>query len=104
MEELLEDSFTPFLKKYRVALVDFFAPWCGPCRALAPAIEELAEEYAGRAGVAKCNIDDAPGLAEQFFIRSIPTLIFFRDGVAAETLVGSRTKEDLAQQMNAFLS
>jgi thioredoxin 1 len=104
MEELSSGQVEEFIKKNRVAMVDFFAPWCGPCRALAPVIGELAEEFAGRAAIAKFNVDSDGALSEKYGIRSIPTMIFFKDGEAVETITGTRTREDLAQKLNGLLS
>ncbi len=69
-------------------LVDFYADWCGPCRMLAPTLEGLAHEYAGRVKIVKVNVDEEPGLAGHFRIQSIPTLLAFRDGRLVDTLVG----------------
>jgi len=69
-------------------LVDFYAPWCGPCKALAPHLEKLAEEFEGRAKVVKVNVDDSPKLAERFGIRGVPTLLFFKGGKQADAVVG----------------
>ena len=69
-------------------LVDFYADWCGPCRMLAPALEGLAREYAGRVKIVKVNVDEEPGLAGHFRIQSIPTLLAFRDGRLVDTLIG----------------
>ena len=76
-------------------LVDFWAPWCGPCRMLAPAIAQIAEEYEGKVKVAKVNVDEAPELAIQFGVVSIPTVKVFRDGICTGTLVGLRSKAEL---------
>lgn len=73
-------------------LVDFWAPWCGPCRMLAPMVEQVAEEQAGKVKVVKVNIDEEPALAEQFNISTIPTLMVFKGGEPAATAVGARPK------------
>lgn len=88
-------NFDETLKSNRLVLVDFWAGWCGPCRALAPTIEELAEEYAGKALVAKLDVDKNPGKAECFQVFSIPTLIVFKDGCEVERLVGLCAKGKL---------
>ena len=76
-------------------LVDFWATWCGPCRMLAPILEELAEEYAGTAVIGKVNVDEEPELANRFGITSIPTLLLFKNGQVSATSVGFRPKEQL---------
>lgn len=84
------------LKTDRPALVDFWAPWCGPCRALAPVLEEIGKVYDGRVNVIKVNVDDSPKTAANYGVQSIPTLLFIREGKVRETLVGLTTKEKLA--------
>ena len=83
------------LQSDQPVLVDFWASWCGPCRMLAPIIEELAHEQAGKAKVGKVNVDEQPGLAAQFRIASIPTVMVFKGGKPVETLVGVRPKAEL---------
>lgn len=80
-------------------LVDFWAAWCGPCRVIAPTIEELAAEYEGRAKVAKLDVDHNPQTAMQFGIRSIPTLLFFKDGRVADQAIGVMPKKALADKL-----
>jgi thioredoxin 1 len=76
-----------------VTLVDFWAPWCGPCKIQLPIIEELADKWTGKSVLAKVNVDDEPELASQYDIMSIPTLLLFKDGHLFDTLVGLQSKE-----------
>lgn len=84
-------------------LVDFWAPWCGPCRMVAPIVEELAGEYEGRVKFVKLNTDENPRIASQFGIRSIPTLLVFKEGAVVGQIVGFRPKSDLQKRLDAVL-
>jgi len=86
-----------------VSLVDFWAPWCGPCRMIAPVIEELAEDFAGKAKICKVNTDEEQDIAVEFGIRSIPTIMFFKDGELVDQVVGAQSKQALADKINALL-
>ncbi len=85
-------------------LVDFWAEWCGPCKMLGPVLDELATEYAGKAKVAKVNIDDYQDLARQFGIRSIPTLLIFKGGQVVEQSVGLKSKKDLKASLDRAIA
>lgn len=84
------------LKSDKPALVDFWAPWCGPCKALGPVVEELAAEYKDRVVVSKLNVDDSPKIAGKYGVRSIPTVILFKGGEVVDSLIGLVPKERLA--------
>ena len=86
-----------------VALVDFWAPWCGPCRMLGPVIEELAQEYQGKAKICKINTDEAAEISAQYRIASIPTILIFKDGQPKAQLIGLQSKEELKKQLDANL-
>ena len=83
-------------------IVDFWAEWCGPCRMLGPILDDLAKDQAGKVKIAKVNVDEAPNLAAQFSVRSIPMLIFFKDGKAKDTVVGVQSKDALAKRLAAL--
>jgi len=84
-------------------LVDFWAAWCGPCRMVAPVVEELAGEYAGKITVAKLNVDENPKMASQYGIMSIPTLLIFKNGAPVSNIVGFRPKAELKRNIDAVL-
>jgi thioredoxin 1 len=85
------------------AVVDFWAEWCGPCRMIAPIIEELSKEYEGKIVVAKCDVDSSPGVAAKFGIRNIPTVLFFKNGTIADKQVGAVPKANFVTKINALL-
>jgi thioredoxin 1 len=84
-------------------LVDFWAEWCGPCKTVAPLLDEIADEHAGKIRIAKLNVDDNPEIAQRFGVMSIPTLIVFRDGEPAKRMVGAKGKGQLLQELSEFL-
>lgn len=101
--EVTDEDFEAAVSEGAV-LVDFWAPWCGPCRAIGPSIEELATEYAGRAKIAKVNVDEAPDLAARYGVMSIPTLLFIKDGEVVDRLTGVVPKLDLAARLDSLLA
>ncbi|MFH1132586.1 MAG: thioredoxin [Pseudomonadota bacterium] len=91
------------IKSDILVLVDFWAPWCGPCRMVGPVLEELAKEYAGRIKVVKVNVDEEQKIAGSLGIRSIPTMIIYKDGDIKETTIGAQGKDALAQLIDRFI-
>jgi thioredoxin 1 len=92
------------LEKKGIALVDFWAEWCGPCRMIGPIIEELATEYDGKALIAKVDVDDNAELSQQYGVRSIPTILILRDGEVVDKHVGVATKAALIEKIEAQLA
>jgi thioredoxin 1 len=91
------------LKSDKPVVVDFWAEWCGPCRMIAPIIEEISNEYSGKALVVKCDVDNSPGVALKYNIRNIPTILFFKDGKVADKQVGAVPKNSFITKLNALI-
>jgi len=100
--ELTNENFEATIKE-GVSLVDFWAPWCGPCRMIAPVIEELAEDFDGKANICKVNTDEQQEIAGKYGIRSIPTILFFKDGEMVDQMVGAASKDVFADKINSHL-
>ncbi|MDR2341815.1 MAG: thioredoxin [Campylobacteraceae bacterium] len=101
--ELNSSNFDSIVKNDGVALVDFWAPWCGPCRMLAPVIEDLASEFEGKAKICKVNTDEEQDIAANYGIRSIPTILFFKNGQLVDQNVGAASRSILADKLEALL-
>ena len=102
--ELSTNTFDEVVNASTVpVVVDFWAEWCGPCKMIAPILEEIAGEHDGKVKITKLNVDDNPDLARRFDVMSIPTLIIFKDGVAQKRMVGAKGKGQLLQELNEFL-
>ena len=103
--EVTDTSFEQeVLQADKPVLVDFWAPWCGPCRMVAPIVEELADEYDGKVEFVKLNTDDNPNTAIKYGVRSIPTLLVFKEGQPVGEIVGFRPKSDLKQRLDAVVA
>lgn len=101
---LTESNFASEVAKYPVALVDFWAPWCGPCRIVSPIIEQLAREYAGKVAFGKVNVDENQAVAASFGIQSIPTMMIFRAGKPVDVMVGALPKAQIGIKLKQQLS
>lgn len=97
---ITKDNFETEVLSGGKAIIDFWAPWCGPCQMLTPIIEELAEELAGKVKVGKVNVDEQSELASQFGVMSIPTLVAFKDGEVINKVIGVRSKEDIIKMLD----
>ena len=95
-EEVLESDIP--------VLVDYWAPWCAPCRIISPVVDELAKDYKGKLKVGKVNVDDSSGVASRFGIMSIPTLMFFKNGSPVKTMIGAQGKESLKREIEQIIA
>jgi thioredoxin 1 len=101
---LSDDNFeTEVIKSDKPVLIDFWAVWCGPCRMIAPIVEELANEYEGKIKVGKLDVDENQQTSIKFGVRSIPTLLIFKDGKLKDTIIGAVPKNHIVQKLNAVI-
>lgn len=103
VQQISDAEFDMTIKSAQPTLVDFWAPWCGPCKAIGPVVAELADEYDGKVTIAKMNVDDNPVTPGKFGIRAIPTLIIFKDGEVVDQITGAVGKTQLIELINKAL-
>lgn len=103
VREINTADFDAAVKEKKVTLVDFWAPWCGPCRMVAPQVEAVAEKLDGEAGFVKVNVDDNQALSQKYGVMSIPTLVVFKDGQEAARMVGARGQADIEAAVREWL-
>ena len=104
VEHITSADFEQKVKKSNdIYLIDFWATWCGPCRMVAPIMEEISHEYEGKALVVKCDVDSSPDVAAKYSIRNIPTILFFKDGKIADKQVGAVPKNNFVVKLNALI-
>jgi len=102
--EVNDNNFDEIVvKSEKPVLVDFWAEWCGPCRMIAPMIEEISNEYSEKALVVKCDVDNSPAVAAKYGIRNIPTILFFKDGKIADKQVGAVPKSNFVAKLKALI-
>jgi thioredoxin 1 len=102
-KKITDSEFETTIQSDAPVLVDFWAEWCGPCRALGPKLEEISDELDGKATIAKLNIDENPDTPAKFGVRSIPTMLIFKGGNVVDQIVGNVDKDTIAQKLNAQL-
>ena len=103
--QITESSFeTEVLNSTQPVIVDFYADWCGPCKMIAPALEEIATELQGKAKIAKVNVDDQPALAQRYNVQSLPTLLYFRNGEVVGQLIGAASKKVILGKLESAMN
>lgn len=100
---ITDSNFDAVLAEGQPVMVDFWAPWCGPCRRVSPIVEELAAEYAGKVRICKCNVDENDGIPMKYSIRNIPTLLFFKNGELVDRLVGAVPKQEIEDKLKSLM-
>lgn len=100
--DVTQDTIEETIKE-GVSLVDFWAPWCGPCRMIAPVIEQLAEDFEGKAKICKVNTEEQENLTMQYGVRSVPTILFVKDGEVVDQIIGATSKAALEEKLNSYL-
>lgn len=103
-EEISDATFQDFVKRNPVAIIDCWAPWCGPCKRIAPILDEVAQEYDGKVAIGKLNTDDNPRTPMQFGVMSIPTLLIFKQGKLVNQVVGAVPKKDIVAKFEPLLA
>jgi thioredoxin 1 len=103
MVQITNENFESLKNGNLPLVIDFWATWCGPCRTIAPIVEELANEYEGKVVVAKCDVEECDDIAAEFSIRNIPTLIFIKDGAVKDKLVGAVSKAKVEEKIQSLL-
>ncbi len=101
--EITDKNFQELVKSGNPVVIDFWAPWCGPCKMVSPIIDELATEYEGKVTIGKCDVDDNPDVAAAYGIRNIPTVLFFKNGEQVDKQVGSAPKPTYVKKIEALL-
>ena len=101
--DLTDSNFFTEVDKYPLMLIDFWAPWCGPCRMVSPTVDQLAQQYAGKIAFGRVNVDENEIVSRQFGIQSIPTLLIFQNGKAVDGMIGANPKNVIESRLNAFL-
>ena len=103
VKTVTDANIVEILASDKPVMIDFWATWCGPCRMLAPTVEEIAKEYEGKAVIGKCNVDEASETPMKYGIRNIPTLLFFKGGQLVDRLVGAVPKNEITAKLDALL-